>query len=140
MPRLPEITDRDQLPEEARHNYDLISDAAVTVGLFVGLGIGLQANLGPRSVAFGVSAGLAVAAIFHLRNLIERRHGKGATRQAKLAGFETEDVLYLIPLVTLTEQQTTFLVAAAVGAPIAFLVVLVQFLKDGRVEDRRTLK
>ena len=25
MPRLPEITDRDQLPEEARHNYDLIT-------------------------------------------------------------------------------------------------------------------
>jgi len=114
------------------HNYDLISDALVTVGLFVGLGFGLTAALGTRSIVFGVIAGLAVAGIFHLRNVIETRHGKTATRQATLAGFETEDVLYLIPLVTLSGQQATFLTAAAVGAPIALAVVIVQFFKMPR--------
>ncbi len=120
------------------HNYDLISDAVVTVGLFAGLGIGLQTSLGLRSVGFGAIAGLAVAAIFHLRNIIETRHGKAATRQASLGGFETEDILYLIPLVTLTEQQTTFLIAAALGAPIALLIVVVQFLNaaESKTETR----
>lgn len=111
------------------HSYDLACDALVTVGLFVGLGFGLQSDLGWRSIAYGVIAGVAVAGIFHLRNIIETRRGKAATRQATWAGFEIEDVLYLIPLVTLSDQQTVFLTAAAVGAPIAFLVVMAQFLK-----------
>jgi phosphatidylglycerophosphate synthase len=111
------------------HNYDLASDALVTVGMFIGLGLGLTAELGSRSIIFGAIAGLAVAGIFHLRNIIEARHGKTATRQATLGGFETEDVLYLIPLVTLTGQQATFLTAAAVGAPIALAIVIVQFFK-----------
>ena len=32
---------------------------------------------------------------------IEELGGKAASRQASLSGFETEDVLYLLPLVTL---------------------------------------
>lgn len=110
------------------HHYDLVCDAVVTVGLFVGLGFGVQTTHSWRAIAYGVIAGVAVAGIFHLRNIIETRHGKGATRQAAWAGFETEDVLYLIPLVTLADQQAAFLLAAAVGAPIAFLVVTAQFL------------
>ncbi len=33
-------------------------------------------------------------------------------------GFETEDVLYLLPLVTLFGGVTPFLVAASIGAPL----------------------
>jgi phosphatidylglycerophosphate synthase len=111
------------------HYYDLVCDALVTVGIFVGLGFGLQASLGWRSIAYGVIAGLAIGGIFHLRHLIDTRHGKAAARQPTWVGFEAEDVLYLLPLVTLTDQQAAFFTAAAVGAPIAFLIVLGQFLK-----------
>jgi hypothetical protein len=45
---------------------------------------------------------------------IEERFGKAGTRQAHLAGFETEDVLYLLPLATLCNLMTSFLVTAAV--------------------------
>jgi len=110
------------------HIYDLTSDALVTIGLFVGLGVGLQSTLGSHAIKYGLLAGLAVAGIFHLRHLIESGHGKDAARQANIAGFETEDVLYLLPLVTLTDQQSTFLLAGAIGAPIGFLVIVVQFL------------
>jgi phosphatidylglycerophosphate synthase len=110
------------------HRYDLLSDALVTVGLFVGLGVGLRTEFGNLAIVYGTAAGIAVAGIFQLRNVIETRFGKSATRQANFGGFETEDVLYLIPLVTLSGQQGLFLCAAAIGAPLALCVVAVQFV------------
>ena len=73
-------------------------------------------------------AGLAVAGIFQLRNVMENRHGKTATKQPRFAGFEAEDVLYLIPIVTLAGALDGFLRAAAVGAPLALLIVAVQYV------------
>lgn len=117
------------------HFYDLSSDALVTISMFVGLGIGLESVLGWRSILYGVLAGLAIAGIFQLRNIMENNYGKQATRQPSWAGFEAEDVLYLIPLVTLADQQATFLLAAVIGAPIGFVVVFVQFMKTGNTEN-----
>ena len=65
----------------------------------------------------GLVAGCAVALIFYLRMRIEELVGKAASRQGSLGGFETEDVLYLLPLVTLFNGLTNFLIAAAIGAP-----------------------
>ena len=110
------------------HYFDLASDALVTVGMFVGMGFGLVGQLGSSAAWMGCSAGLAVAGIFHLRNIIENRHGKTATKQPRFAGFEAEDVLYLIPLVTLAGALDGFLRAAAVGAPLALLIVAVQYV------------
>lgn len=114
------------------HYFDLASDAIVTVGMFVGIGVGLVDTLGAQASWMGGIAGLAIAGIFHLRNLIENRHGKVATRQPRFAGFEAEDVLYLVPVVALLGGLDGFLHAAAIGAPIAFLIVLVQYLVIGR--------
>ncbi|KAG0184491.1 hypothetical protein DFQ28_011042 [Apophysomyces sp. BC1034] len=92
------------------HFYDLAADALVTIGLFVGMGMGVAADayssLPAASAWLGWMAGLAVALIFFLRMRIEERAGKAGTRQARLGGFETEDVLYLIPLVTLLDGVT----------------------------------
>ena len=110
------------------HQYDLWSDAVVTVGLFGCIGWGLRNSLGPIAVGMGLAAGLAVAGVFHLRNLIESTHGKRVTAQPRIGGFEAEDILYLLPVVTLCDGLTWFLKAAAVGAPLAFLVVLGQIL------------
>lgn len=118
------------------HRYDLFSDALVTVGLFAGLGFGLTATLGSVAAVYGLVAGIAVAGIFQLRHIIESRHGKAAVRQASFAGFETEDVLYLIPLVTLSSQEVGFLYAAAVGAPIGLVVVALQFIRTGATGGR----
>ena len=103
--------------------------------MFVGLGIGLESVLGWRSIVYGLCAGLAIAGIFHLRNIMENNFGKQATSQPSWAGFEIEDVLYLIPLVTLTDQQANFLLAAAIGAPIGFVIVLMQFMKTRNPEN-----
>jgi phosphatidylglycerophosphate synthase len=104
------------------HFYDLACDAVVTVLLFVAMGFGVRARggipLDIPPVVLGTIAGTAIALIFFLRMRIEKLVGKGASRQGALGGFETEDVLYLLPLVTLSDAVIPLLLAAAVGAPL----------------------
>jgi len=120
------------------HLYDLASDAVVTILLFCCIGIGVGAG-GSRAMPFGLPAalmgtlaGAAVALIFYLRMRIEDLLGKAGTRQGSVAGFETEDVLYLLPLVTLFSGLTPFLVAAAVGAPLFAVLVVADFIRVTR--------
>lgn len=110
------------------HVFDLVSDAVVTVGMFFGIGFALaQGPLGHTALAMGSLAGVAVAAIFQMRNVMESTHGKSATRQPRFGGFEAEDVLYLMPLVTLADGLELFLAAASIGAPIACGIVAWQY-------------
>ncbi|MGI4815386.1 MAG: CDP-alcohol phosphatidyltransferase family protein [Janthinobacterium lividum] len=112
------------------HFYDLASDALVTVGAFFGIGAGVvHAAHGGSLLALwlGALAGGAIALIFYLRLLIERAAGKAATRQPRMAGFEAEDVLYLMPLVTLANITYPFLIVAAIGAPLGALIVAIQY-------------
>jgi phosphatidylglycerophosphate synthase len=113
------------------HIYDLASDTAVTILLFVaiGMGVGVRAAslLQLPPAVLGLAAGIAVASIFYLRMRIEALAGKAASKQGSLAGFETEDVLYLLPLVTLFNGLTNFLVAAAIGAPLFAIWVLTDY-------------
>src|SRR5580692_9236259 len=117
------------------HLYDLASDALVTILLFCCIGIGVAATAA-RTMPFGVPAalmgtvaGAAVALIFYLRMRIEALLGKAGTRQGSMAGFETEDILYLLPLVTLFGGLTPFLLAASVGAPLFALLVVLDFMR-----------
>ncbi len=108
------------------HLYDLASDAVITVLLFACIGVGVETNgavVGLSSTLLGVGAGLTVALIFFMRMRIESQAGKAGTRQSFVAGFETEDVLYLLPLVTLTGTSGPFVVTAAICAPLFALWV-----------------
>lgn len=115
----------------AGHVYDLASDAAVTILLFVamGVGVGTSANnpLGMPPPVLGAVAGAAIALIFYLRMLAEEMAGKAATRQPSLGGFETEDILYLLPLVTLCNGVMPFLMAASIGAPLFAVWVVIDY-------------
>jgi len=118
------------------HVYDLASDAAVTVLLFVAIGTGVGANgavgLPMPPAVLGLIAGCAIALIFFLRMRIEDMAGKAASRQASFGGFETEDVLYLLPLVTLSNALVPFLVGAALCAPLFALWVVVDYRRVKR--------
>jgi archaetidylinositol phosphate synthase len=118
------------------HYYDLACDALVTVLLFLAMGIGSATHtaslLSLPPALLGFAAGMAIALIFFLRMRIEDRAGKAASAQGSAAGFETEDVLYLLPLVTVCNGTATFLATAAVGAPLFLLWVIVDY--------RRTLR
>jgi len=117
----------------AGHIYDLASDAAVTILLFIGMGIGVGAKSGIAlqfpPLLLGAAAGCAIALIFFLRMRIEELAGKAATRQASLGGFETEDVLYLLPLVTLCNAVVPFLVTASICAPLFAIWVAIDYLR-----------
>jgi archaetidylinositol phosphate synthase len=122
------------------HLYDLASDAAVTVLLFIAIGVGIAAKPGidlrlPPAI-LGLVAGTAVALIFYLRMRIEAVLGKVATRQASLGGFETEDVLYLLPLATLCNALVPLLVAASICAPLFAIWVIFDYQRVMR-RDRR---
>ena len=118
------------------HLYDLISDAAVTILLFIAIGVGLPRKpgieLGFASVAIGMVAGTAIALIFYLRMRIEAMHGKTATQQASLGGFETEDVLYLLPLVTLSNSLVPMLLVASICAPLYAVWVVIDYRRVPR--------
>jgi archaetidylinositol phosphate synthase len=87
-------------------------------------------------------AGSAIALIFYLRMRIEAMAGKAASKQGSLAGFETEDVLYLLPLVTVFNGLTPFLIAASIGAPLFAVWVVIDYRRVLHrlqpVEARRT--
>ncbi len=111
------------------HLYDLASDAVVTILLFVAMGWGIKRGLvlGTPSVVLGTVAGVAVAFIFWLRMRIEDLGGKAASQQPSIGGFETEDVLYLLPLVTLCNGVEPFVLAASIGAPAFALWVIYDY-------------
>jgi phosphatidylglycerophosphate synthase len=120
------------------HFYDLASDALVTVMLFLGMGIGMNAAAGhahglivPPALLGGI-AGVSVAVIFFLRMRIEEMAGKAGTKQASAGGFETEDVLYLLPLVTLTSSTSLFVIAASIGAPLFAVWVMIDYRRVSR--------
>jgi hypothetical protein len=95
--------------------------------MFIGIGLGLRGGLGDSAIVMGLIAGIAVATIFHLRNTLESRYGKVVTRQPRWRGFEAEDVLYLIPVMTISDALPSFLRAASVGAPVALVIVIFHY-------------
>jgi archaetidylinositol phosphate synthase len=60
---------------------------------------------------------------------MEAMAGKAATRQASLGGFETEDLLYLLPLVTLCDGIVPFLLAASIFAPLFAIWMVLGYLR-----------
>ena len=122
------------------HLYDLASDAAVTILLFIAIGVGMAGKPGVETVLspilLGMVAGTAIALIFFLRMRIEELHGKSATRQASLAGFETEDVLYLFPLATLSNALAPMLFVASVCTPLYAIWVVIDYQRAVRRNRR----
>ena len=121
------------------HIYDLTSDAAVTILVFIAIGVGAVKpgiDLSGPPPALGLLAGSAIALIFYLRMRIEELLGKSATRQASLRGFETEDVLYLFPLATLSNALVPMLLAAAIGAPLYAMWVVFEYQRVLRIDRR----
>ncbi|MGO9931040.1 MAG: CDP-alcohol phosphatidyltransferase family protein [Steroidobacteraceae bacterium] len=121
----------------AGHLYDIASDAAVTILVFIAMGVGVAAapgnDLEVPPALLGAISGSAIALIFFLRMRAEDLFGKAATRQAHLGGFETEDVLYVLPLVTLCNGIAPFLLAASICAPLFAVWVALDYRRALRV-------
>jgi hypothetical protein len=86
---------------------------------------------------WGAISGSAIALIFYLRMRMEEALGKAFTRQAFFAGFETEDVLYVLPLITLCNATAPFLLVAAICAPLFAAWVTLDYGRALRTLRRR---
>ena len=118
------------------HLFDLISDGIVTVLMFLSIGYGLSFGALTSNFIGGAFAGFSVAFIFHFRYLIENKTGKVGTQQPRWRGFEAEDILYLLPLVTLSDNLQLFLHSAAIGAPIGAIIVYKQYRNLSRTGEK----
>lgn len=120
------------------HIYDLIADGAVNVMLFVGIGIGASLQgLGHWDAVMGLIAGLAVATIFRMRAYLEGTLDREAARQPHLGGIEIEDILYLLPLVTLFDSLHVFLILAVIGAPVFALWTFIEYCQVRKQQRSR---
>jgi archaetidylinositol phosphate synthase len=101
------------------HAYDRVADLAVKIAVFAGMGLGLRGGpLGDWALIAGVAAGVAFVTIFMLRSEIARRRGDAALAQPHVAGFELEDILYVVAPVTWLGWLGPFVLVAGVGAPV----------------------
>jgi archaetidylinositol phosphate synthase len=107
------------------HLYDLASDAAVTVLLFIAIGVGVAARHEIASPVpppvLGVVAGCAVALIFLLRMRIEDMVGKSATRQSSGVAGRFRDRRCAVPAASGHPQQCGRPLSDCGGAVRAFV-------------------
>jgi len=105
------------------HYFDRVVASINYTAVFLGMGLGSGTGWGWPA---GLVAGVAVAAIFAARNLGEARRGGGFMDQATGAGFETEDIMYVIAPIGWLAWHPWFVALAAVGAPVYLAVTLLR--------------
>lgn len=115
------------------HRYDRSADLIVKLSLFAGMGASLRHGpLQGWGLPLGVLGGCSLVAIFLLRGAMARRRGPVAFAQPRFAGFELEDILYVIAPLTWLGWLGPFLVLVAIGTPLFALWTAWQFLRSGR--------
>ena len=120
------------------HYYDHVAVAISYVSLFVGMGIGQRYGpLGDWGMPLGVATSVAVVAIMSVRVEIEVREGLEAVKQGSIAGFEPEDILYMVGPVIWLGYGLPFLVVAGIGAPLFLLWVAWERVRNLRGRNSR---
>ena len=118
-----------QTKSEFGHWFDLATDGFTIVGFFIALGIGFYETQGIFPVVSGLISGTAILFIFIIRNKIEQAHGKKEVQQKSFCGFESEDILYLVPLLALTDTLIYFLYLSLIGSPIGVIITYMIYKK-----------
>lgn len=99
--------------------FDQFCDGLVQVLVFASIGVGLRSSwLGHWAPVLGVVAAGFVLFIFLFHARGERNLGLAASDQPAFAGFEIEDVLYVLPLIVILGGLPYFLISAGIGTPI----------------------
>lgn len=98
------------------HIADYLVGSANYTMMFIGVGIGLSAVLGPWPLALGLCAGLANPVIVAVRMLMERRFGSRSVDHPHGGGFEIEDGIYLIGPITWLGGLKWFLLLYGIGS------------------------
>ena len=111
------------------HWFDLATDAFTIIGVFLAIGFGLSKINSTWFMVCGMVSAISVCIIFLIRNKIEQSFGKAETKQKSFYGFESEDILYFLPLLAITDTLTYFLILSSCGAPIGALLTFLKYKK-----------
>lgn len=118
------------------HFYDHVAGGIFEVTLFLGIGIGLRDSvLADWAPVLGVIAAVSVGVTVSLRAEMSRRFGNDSIAQPSWAGFEIEDIMYLVGPITWAGGLMPFLLLAAVGMPVYMVMTIVDFFRQGRLRD-----
>jgi archaetidylinositol phosphate synthase len=110
---------------EFGHYFDHAAAMLNYVMMFFGAGFGLGAGiLGISGILLSIGAGVSVAVIMSVRIYGEERIGRSFAKQTVRAGFEIEDVLYVVAPITWFGFLDYFILLAGVGAPLFLLYVI----------------
>ena len=113
------------------HIFDIISDVIVHTLLFVSIGIGLSDGwLGDAAWVMGVVSGLSVSGLFALFQYLEDHTGVKQAGLPRLAGFEVEDVMYLISPAIWAGGLVPILILATAGAPLFGIWALIRYRRE----------
>ena len=113
------------------HIFDIVSDVIVHILLFVSIGIGLSDGwLGDAAWIMGVVSGISVSGLFALFQYLEGRMGVKQAGLPRIAGFEVEDVMYLISPAIWGGGLVPILILATVGAPLFGIWSLIRYRRE----------
>ena len=106
------------------HYFDLASDALIHALFFSALGFAVAGGrIGDWAIVLGTMATCGIGALFWTFSHRMKLYGK-AELQPRWAGFELEDIMYLLAPVVWLGWELPLLVIAGVMSPIAALALL----------------
>jgi archaetidylinositol phosphate synthase len=104
------------------HTYDYICDTIVTPLFFLTIGIGQRSDFGWPAILLGAVAGGSIVISNILSEIAERRMASRQRIHDGAAGFDFDDLLYLLGPAAWFGWLPGILVGASIGAP--FMVFL----------------
>jgi phosphatidylglycerophosphate synthase len=108
----------------AGYHYDIWSDCAANVAIFVGIGIGLTESssvLGWANIWLGGLAGLAIAILFWQLYVLKLVSVQGYNLMDGRLTVDPDDAMVLVPILIWFGLAQPMLIAAAIVAPAAAL-------------------
>ena len=107
------------------HYLDHFGAATTYCAGFIGIGLGAGGELtGTWGPWLGLITAVSITIIFSVRMRVELQHGAEVVEQTPRAGFEIEDILYLVGPVAWLGWLEGFILAAGIGTPIFLIWVL----------------
>jgi phosphatidylglycerophosphate synthase len=107
------------------HVYDYVCDNLVTALFFVAIGIGLRGDvLGWLTIPLGILAGGSILASNIFSEAFEKEDGSGRRAYSGAAGFDLDDLLYVLGPAAWLGWLMPMLLGAAIVAPVMALLTL----------------
>ena len=99
------------------HRLDSLVNCSNYTMMWISVGIGLSSgSLGVWALILGLAAGLSNPIILLMRLRTENRHGVQAVKHPRYAGFEIEDLIYVIGPMTWLGWLEYFFLAYGLGS------------------------